>query len=86
MMWSYRSAGLRTEGDTTMAEQTESSTYRQAHEAASKAVLDLITDSVKEIRESERTLGAQTDRTRDLAYAYRLIIGGPQPGSIEVSK
>jgi len=69
-----------------MTEQTESATYRQAHETASKAVLDLITDSVKEIRKSDRTLGAQADRTRDLAFAYRLIIGGPQPGSIEVSK
>ena len=84
-MRAYRSAGLRTKGDT-MTEETTSSTYRQANEKAAKALLDVISDSVAELRSNDYTLSGQTGKVRDLAYAYRLVIGGPQPGSVEVSK
>lgn len=76
--------GSEAKGDT-MTEETASSTYRQANEKASKALLDVITDTVADIRSNNFTLAGQSSKVRDLAYAYRLVVGGPQPGSIEVS-
>jgi len=69
-----------------MAEATESKTTTQAKESAQIALMDLITDSVASIRASNHSPAALTGRTRDLAYAYRLVAGGAQPGSVEISK
>ncbi|MDA4893287.1 hypothetical protein PFZ55_41145 [Streptomyces sp. MS2A] len=68
-----------------MEEKTESRTFNQAKEKASVALMDAITDSVAEIRASEYHPTEYTAHLRQLAYAYRLVLGGAQPGSIEVS-
>lgn len=68
-----------------MAEKTNSTSTSKAREAAYLALLDVITDSVAEIRESDYSLTSHTGRVKDLAYAFRLVVGGPQPGSVEVS-
>ncbi|MGN7859504.1 hypothetical protein ACTJI8_02875 [Microbacterium sp. 22303] len=56
-----------------------------AQDRARVALMDLIADSVANIRDNTYTLASQSSKTRDLAYAYRLVEGGPQPGSVEVS-
>ncbi|WP_424937340.1 MULTISPECIES: hypothetical protein [Bacteria] len=68
-----------------MAEKTESKTINQAKEKASIALMDAITDSVADIRASGYKLTAHTSHLRDLAYAYRLVSGGAQPGNVEIS-
>lgn len=65
---------------------TASATVGQAREAASKAVLDLITDAVADVRASKYGASSYHEQIRNLAFAYRLVSGGPQPGSIEISK
>lgn len=69
-----------------MAEETESTTTREARDKAAIALLDVITDSVATIRASDYDLTSHHGRIRDLAFAYRLVAGGAQPGSVEVSK
>lgn len=68
-----------------MAEATESKSTSQAREKAYLALMDLITDSVAQIRESDYGLTHHVGRTKDLATAFRLVAGGPQPGSVEVA-
>ena len=68
-----------------MTEQTDSKTTSQAREKAYLAVMDVITDSVAQIRASDYGLTSHTGQIRDLAMAFRLMAGGPQPGSVEVS-
>lgn len=69
-----------------MAEATESTTAREARDKAAIALLDAITDSVAQILESDYSLTSHTGKIKDLAMAFRLVAGGPQPGSVEVSK
>lgn len=69
-----------------MAEATESTTSREARDKAAIALLDAITDSVAQILESDYSLTSHTGKIKDLAMAFRLVAGGPQPGSVEVSK
>lgn len=69
-----------------MTDVTESTTLREARDKASIALMDLITDSVDAIRNSEFRMTSHASDIRSLAYAYRLVAGGAQPGSVEVSK
>ncbi|MET3510806.1 hypothetical protein [Plantibacter flavus] len=71
-----------------MAEPTRPSTNpADAKRDAAIAILDLITDQIASIRAQDTYEVSQfTSRTRDLAYAFRLVSGGPQPGSVELEK
>lgn len=71
-----------------MSEPTRPSpNYADAKHAAAVALLDLITDQVADVRSQDNFhLSQFSDRTRDLAFAFRLVVGGPQPGSVEVEK
>lgn len=71
---------------TESTEATDSATDRQANEKAAKAMLDLISDAVAEIRSNNFSLVNQAHVAKDLAYAYRLVIGGPQPGGSQPAK
>lgn len=69
----------RYEGNPNMAEATKSKDFTAARNAARVAVLDLITDTVAEIRENRVVLVNQVSVTRALADAYRAIDGGVLP-------
>jgi hypothetical protein len=69
-----------------MGEVKESRSVNEAKEIAGKAIFDVIAAAVEEIRENEYALGDQAGRVRDLAYAFRLVSGGAQPGSVDVRK
>lgn len=61
-----------------MAEATKSDDIDAARNTARIAILDLITDTVAEVRSNNYSLGNQVTVTRALADAYRAIDGGPQ--------
>lgn len=79
MMEVSRAPGPATKrGEHNMAEKTESPDFSTARSAARIALLDLITDTVAEMRENSFAFANQVTVTRALADAYRAIDGGPQ--------
>jgi hypothetical protein len=72
--------------DHIMTEESASKSTAQAKEKAFIATMDAITDSINSIRVSGYSLQSHSKQIKDLAFAYRLLAGGAQPGSIEVSK
>lgn len=68
-----------------MAEATTSADAGDARDKAITALYDVITDAVAEVRKSDYSLTRHTGRIKDLANAFRLVDGGPQAGSVEVS-
>lgn len=52
--------------------------YLAAQTAIYKAIADVIKDS------EDFAPGPRAEVLRDVAYAFRLTAGGPQPGSVEV--
>jgi hypothetical protein len=53
-----------------------------AQTTAEEALLGIITDGVQAIRDSGHRLNNKTDDIKALATAYRLVVGGPQPGGL----
>lgn len=70
-----------------MAETKKSASIESAQEAALIAVLDAVTEGIENIRaDGTYNVAYQSGRVRDLALAYRLAWGGPQPGGVGISK
>lgn len=71
-----------------MAEaKQKSETTGAAKQAAQIALLDAIRQAVDEIVGGDTYMvSGQSAVLRNLAYAYRLTVGGPQPGSIEIGE
>lgn len=51
------------------------------HKAAEKSLYEAITKAVNELENSDYVAYEHAGQIRDLAAAYRLVSGGPQPGS-----
>lgn len=56
----------------------------QASDAARDAIFKAIAEIAEEASKNTVPLGAAG--LRDLAYAYRALVGGTQPGSVTVQK
>jgi hypothetical protein len=58
-----------------------------AQREAGVELYDIIVDTIADIRDDKRFgLATHTAQIRDLAIAFRLVSGGPQPGSVEMGK
>ena len=68
-----------------MPEQSQHENVNEAENAAAqKALLEVIATAAEGVAASRsHKPHEQVTRIRELALAYRLVTGGPQPGSIE---
>lgn len=70
-----------------MAEKLDTSkSLNAAKERAQMALFDAVAQGIADLADSSHNVTAQSQRVRDLAFAYRLASGGAQPGSVEISK
>lgn len=65
-----------------MAEHVHDS---EARNAAQTALFAAITETVTKTSESGVNSLQRAHALKELAFVYRLVVGGPQPGSVEVS-
>lgn len=52
--------------------------------AAQKAIFDGIVAAAKDLGDETYASSYQAEVLKDLAFAFRLAAGGPQPGSVEI--